>query len=318
MNTQTVMLGNLITRGLQVRCAMNGDVVAEYAEAMKDGAKFPPIIAYREATGGSAAGSSSGKDRLPTADAPTTKLYLADGYHRVEAAREVGLIEIEAEVRDGGYNEALRFALQANATHGLRLTNADKRRALDLAWQNRDKLFRTFLGQNKDGKPNGLPSSNQLALMTGVSQRRALNYIIGTDAYRAAEASAPETEGVKSNLARGLDRFGMPIPPNLLEVFRDASSLRKLARQVRDVKDAISEGMSGNMLFAAIPQQTIINLDNAMHEILHGRPYSVCRCCAGKGCYRCNDTGFLTRTKYNAIPDEYKAHDEPADISEED
>lgn len=316
MNAQAVKLTNLITTGLQVRCAMNKDVVAEYAEAMKEGAKFPPVIVFR-----------TNEKPEATEDNPLVEkkegqesFYLADGYHRVDAAREAGRIEIEAEIRDGGYNEALRFALQANAMHGLRLTNADKRRALDLAWKNRDKLFKTFLGQNKDGEPNGLPSSTQLALLTGVSQRRALNYISEMVEYKAAEdseASTPEMESVKANLAKGLDRFGVPIPPKFLPVFRGASELRKLARQVRDMKEAIEEQFrASNLLYAAVPQQAVINLDNVMHEIRAAQPYCVCRACAGNGCYRCSDHGFMTRSQYNRVPDEYKAHGALADAAE--
>ena len=108
MNIQTVKLDDLVTEGLQVRCSTNKDVVAEYAEDIKDGAKFPPVIVYRQSVG-----SASAK-------APGGKYLLADGYHRVGAARELGLIEIEADVREGGYNEAIRFALRANTAHGLR------------------------------------------------------------------------------------------------------------------------------------------------------------------------------------------------------
>ena len=301
MNIQTVKLDDLVTEGLQVRCSTNKDVAAEYAEAIKDGAKFPPVIVYRHA-----AGSASAK-------APGGKYLLADGYHRVGAARELGLVEIEADVREGGYNEALRFALQANTAHGLRLTNADKSRALELAWKNRDGLFKTFLGQDKDGNPNGLPSSNQLALLTGVSQRRALNFINGTDEVRATaadEADPAEPTGVKANLAKGLDRFGVAIPPKLLPVFRGAADLRKLSRQVRGLKEMI-EGQfkANNLLFAAVPQQAIINLDNAMHEIRSAQPYCVCRTCCGTGCYRCHDHGFMTGHQYRTLPEEYKAKD---------
>ena len=58
---------------------------------------------------------------------------LADGFHRVEAARLAGLEKITAEVKSGGKLEALRYALGANVRHGLRRTNADKRHAVEIA-----------------------------------------------------------------------------------------------------------------------------------------------------------------------------------------
>ena len=67
MNIQTVKLDDLVTEGLQVRCSTNKDVAAEYAEAIKDGAKFPPVIVYRQSVG--------------SAKAPSGKYLLADGRH---------------------------------------------------------------------------------------------------------------------------------------------------------------------------------------------------------------------------------------------
>jgi hypothetical protein len=39
------------------------------------------------------------------------ELILADGYHRVEAARQVGRATIKADVRRGSRSDALRFAV---------------------------------------------------------------------------------------------------------------------------------------------------------------------------------------------------------------
>ena len=97
-----------IDPAIQARAAMNLGVVAEYAAAMENGDVFPPIIAFREGC----------------------TYLLADGFHRVEAARQAELETIEADIRDGGYREAFLYAVGANATHGLRRTNADKRRAV--------------------------------------------------------------------------------------------------------------------------------------------------------------------------------------------
>jgi hypothetical protein len=55
---------------------------------------------------------------------------LADGFHRVRAHELAGRTEIEVEVRKGDRRAALLFAAGANATHGARRTNQDKRRAV--------------------------------------------------------------------------------------------------------------------------------------------------------------------------------------------
>lgn len=299
MNAQKIKLSDLVTEGLQIRCAIDKDVVAEYAEAMKDGAKFPPIFVYRE-------------ERKPRKGKKAPDLYLADGYHRVGAAKELGLDEIEADVREGGFNEALKYALHANAEHGLRRTNADKWHALEVTWKNRKSLFKSFLGQDKDKKPNGEPSSTQLAEMTAVTQRFAAKFIktASEDSSKSDsdEETAAESEGVKANLTKGLDRFGVAIPENLLPAFKGAADVRKLSREVRALRNSLEERFKSNDLaFAAIPQQALINLDNAMHEIKSGQAYCVCRGCSGTGCYRCSDHGFQTGAQYRKMPEEYKA-----------
>jgi hypothetical protein len=59
--------------------------------------------------------------------------WMADGNHRIAAHKKAGRETMMCEVQQGGFREALRFALSANATHGLRRTNADKRRAVEVA-----------------------------------------------------------------------------------------------------------------------------------------------------------------------------------------
>jgi uncharacterized protein YukE len=94
--------------GTQSRSAISREVVAEYAAAVSEGAAFPPVTLFYDG------------------DA----YWLADGFHRFEAYREAGLAEIPAEVRQGGQRDAILYSVGANASHGLRRTNDDKRRAV--------------------------------------------------------------------------------------------------------------------------------------------------------------------------------------------
>ena len=82
---------------------------AEYAEAMKAGALFPPVVVFVDSKG---------------------VHWLADGFHRCAAAELAGFAEVAADVREGSRKDALLHAASANASHGLRRTNADKRRAV--------------------------------------------------------------------------------------------------------------------------------------------------------------------------------------------
>ena len=97
---------------------INRRTVAEYAAAMTAGQPFPPVVVFRNAKGA----------------------WLADGFHRTGAAELNGQTTIEAVVHEGGRKEALLHAAGANAAHGLRRTNADKRRAVLLVLEAFPKL----------------------------------------------------------------------------------------------------------------------------------------------------------------------------------
>lgn len=101
----------------QPRAAINTEIVEQYAGEMGDGATFPPIIVFHD-----------GKT-----------YWIADGFHRFYAASNLGLAVMDCDVREGGLRDAILFSCSANASHGLRRTNEDKRRAVmrlldDMEW----------------------------------------------------------------------------------------------------------------------------------------------------------------------------------------
>lgn len=103
--------------GTQPRASLCQDVIDEYAEALMAGADFPPVILFFDGV----------------------QYWLADGFHRLAAARQTGQPSIIADIRPGTRREAVLHSVGANAAHGLRRTNADKRRAVttlltDLEW----------------------------------------------------------------------------------------------------------------------------------------------------------------------------------------
>lgn len=100
---------------IQQREGLNSETLAQYIEtalnATADGQPwpFPPVVVFMDSNGG---------------------YWLADGFHRIDAAIEVGIEAIPADIRAGSEFDALLFACSANATHGLRRTSADKRKAV--------------------------------------------------------------------------------------------------------------------------------------------------------------------------------------------
>jgi len=73
-------------------------------------------------------------DRLPpvTVYEVDGALTLADGYHRHAAAVMLGRRSLPAEVRLGSFSDALDFVSEVNLFHGLPLTRAERRRAVEL------------------------------------------------------------------------------------------------------------------------------------------------------------------------------------------
>ncbi len=73
-------------------------------------------------------------DRLPpiTVFEVEGRLLLADGFHRHAAAIMLGKKTIPAEVREGTFAEALDFVASVNLFHGLPLTRAERRRAVEV------------------------------------------------------------------------------------------------------------------------------------------------------------------------------------------
>lgn len=63
------------------------------------------------------------------------RYWLAEGFHRLAAGLHAGLGELPFEVRQGGLRDAILHSVGSNATHGLRRTNADKRRAVSILRQ---------------------------------------------------------------------------------------------------------------------------------------------------------------------------------------
>ena len=119
MSTVSLKISILIlSEEVQSRVSLDEAVIEEYAEAMKKGDRFPPIDVYFD-----------GED-----------YYVADGFHRVKAAIKAGFDEINAKVHAGNVRNAILHSVGANASHGLRRTNLDKRNSvekllIDVEWQ---------------------------------------------------------------------------------------------------------------------------------------------------------------------------------------
>jgi hypothetical protein len=86
---------------------LHSSIVKEYSAVLRRGGTLPPVRVVRDSN-----------------DA----YYLVDGHHREAACRQLnGLDQIEAEVIDGTFDDALWHSWGANRDHGLRRTQKETR-----------------------------------------------------------------------------------------------------------------------------------------------------------------------------------------------
>jgi uncharacterized ParB-like nuclease family protein len=103
---------------LQSRTEINEGTVSEYAEAILEGADFPPVLVYFDGI----------------------NYYLTDGYHRLFAHKRAEKVSILCNVVQGTLRDAVFHSTGVNSAHGMRRTYADKRKAVmtlldDFEWE---------------------------------------------------------------------------------------------------------------------------------------------------------------------------------------
>ena len=105
MTTSVLIKDITVDTELQARARMSEPVTQEYAALLMEGVNFPPVVLFDDGV----------------------KKYLADGFHRLYAAKRVGRDRIQAEIHRGSKHEGFMYSLRANSSHGLQRSNEDKR-----------------------------------------------------------------------------------------------------------------------------------------------------------------------------------------------
>lgn len=124
----------------QPRAELLIEVMEDYAEQMRAGVEFPAVIVFFDGT----------------------DYWLADGFHRIGAWRQVRPNEpIEADVLQGTQSEAQWYSYGVNKSHGLRRTREDRVRAIKAALRHPEGAKR---------------SDNDIARHVGVSDKTVAKY----------------------------------------------------------------------------------------------------------------------------------------------
>jgi hypothetical protein len=99
-----------IDPSIQMRVAMSEEAIADYEQT------------YR---------SQGAMCAVEVVEDPERTRWLWDGFQRFEAAKRADMAQILVHNRPGTRRDAIRLACGANSEHGVRRTNADKRRAVE-------------------------------------------------------------------------------------------------------------------------------------------------------------------------------------------
>jgi hypothetical protein len=154
---------------MQARVGPDQETIDDYSERMQAGIEFPPVIVFFD-----------GKIH-----------WLADGFQRHAAAMKAGLQMIPAIIKNGTRRDAILHAVGANANHGLRRTNADKRKSVKILLD--DPEWSTW-------------SDRQIAKQADVSNRFVSNLRV--------ELSVNGSQIAPLRLVRrGESVYRMPLPP---------------------------------------------------------------------------------------------------------
>ena len=307
----------VIDAGTDVRSEINDDTVSEYGLAAKNKAKLPPLVVFDTKDG----------------------LLLADGFHRYFGFERQGIKEYDCDVHKGTREDAIKYALGCNTTHGLRRTNADKRNSVMIAMREFPNLSTSALaeicavsrpqvdsvrqeveektereklcneaGQGADSAPSSgeKPSKSQDLPPPRREGKDGKSYTVPprkTSAIPARHERPVET----------LDATGIPVPEEIVP-FWDAtfSEAQRLITLTSEIRVRIKRAQETNEpAFREVDHTDILaKLDQVYADLKRAKPYAVCPSCNGvstKGCATCKGRGFVSEHFWKTcVPEETK------------
>jgi len=210
----------------QSRVEINQNTVDEYAADLKEGAKFPPIVLYRN----------------------EKSYYVGDGWHRILAYEKAGEKSINAEIKQGSKRDAVLYSVGSNAAHGLRRTNEDKRKSVTLLledtewaqWSNREIAKKAAVSYQFVNNMRKVSSDNRCQIENKKVKRGGKEYTINTEnigqnAKRAAKQG--KAEAVKTTNIANDNRLENDVSEfKIFKIFGWEIQIRKIKKNKSEKK----------------------------------------------------------------------------------
>ena len=295
----------------RVRFDVRDDVVADYAESYQNKVKMPEIVVF---------------------EVEPKRYLLADGWHRLHAmkAQEPDKKRLWAvDVRKGTFDDCLKFALQANVTHGLRRTNADKHAGAVAAIKAFASLSDTQIaviaavGNSLVGQVRKeLAGAGEVPLMEsrkgvdGKTYRSTNRKPDGKKTLKNASKSeevpsAPAVPDISSAIhpskdsGEELDETGYVIPEAIKEIWHRRSEVAEIMEQISRIKCSLDRAFkAGDPLYHEVSNSIIADLKMVREGVSYALPYAVCPICNGKHsvkCTLCRGRGMVSEVRYQTV-----------------
>ena len=287
-----------IDAGTQFRAAINQDRVTDYAELL-DGSKDWPFDSACEVY----------FDGL--------EYYLVDGFHRYHAGKRVKRSSLSCIVHSGTQRDAIKFALSANARHGLHRSNEDKRKAVafvlaDAEWSKLSSgaiaeicgVSDMFVGKiRKESGPNGLDLVGKDGKKYPAPKPKAdpkpepKRDDIGDSEPEPSFAVPGHDEAKEPDVWEDVDDTPEPDPskqepsetPQALQapIQAVATQLTAMLKELKRLSDCIG----GEWLDVTDLETQIGTLKYSIRQSIY---WIDCMDCGGKGCKTCRQLGWLS------------------------
>ena len=270
----------------QSRVSIDIGAVSDYAAAYEAAVELPPLVVFND-----------GVD-----------MWLADGFHRWHASRKALMSKINADVREGTREDAQWHAIAANQTHGIRRTNADKRRSVMMGlsihpeWS--DSMISDHIGVSHElvrttrGSLADSASQPTLRVTKGGREVETSNIGNAKDVFVKNPPTLPvQKDAVGNVIPEHLCRKWGYITDEISDLIAYAAALKIWGEKSELRMDAVAADVAINAFVADCN-----NILSALKKT--ALPHAVCVYCDGDGCSECSHRGWMSQHLWKCLPEE--------------
>jgi len=276
--TEQIRIESIMRDGGTQQRELQPSVVAHYRELMDEGVEFPPIETVFD-------GAYD---------------YLVDGFHRVEAASQLGRETILARRRMGTRKDAVWASFAANKANGLPRKRGEvaaivRKILTDPEWQ---------------GK-----TQQQVAEHVGCTQSWVSDVQSAIDAENKRTRPA-STDNIGTDII-GESEQELSTEDAIIGVIRSAKAdFREVKNQILATRSEIMKRLDeGDPTWQAVNRSRIKGLFSELTSHLKlAQPHALCPYCRGvksEACRGCRGNGWVHRMAWDAAPEELKIGLEP-------